>query len=158
MSTEGIDLRKVMGHFVTGVAVITSRLDDMPCAMTANSLTSVSLDPPLVLFCALRGALTYKAIEDCHYYAINILDSTQEEIARRFAMSGPKSLRGVRTRPGHFGAPILVDALAWLDCSLWANYDGGDHGILIGQVHSAGTAHEGSPLTFYRGGYHALSD
>lgn len=158
MSVEGIDLRRVMGHFVTGVAVVTSRLDDMPCAMTANSLTSVSLDPPLVLFCALRSALTLKGIEDSHYFAINILDSNQEEIARKFAISGPKNLDEVRTRPGHFGAPILIDALAWLDCSLWANYDGGDHVILIGQVHAAGTAHEGSPLTFFRGGYHSLSE
>lgn len=158
MSVEGLDLRRVLGPFVTGVAVVTSRLDDTWTAMTANSLTSVSLDPPLVLFCAFRSALTYQAIEDSRYYAINILDSTQEQLARRFAATGPKSFEGIRTRPGHFGAPILLDALAWLDCSLWASYEGGDHGILIGRVHAAGTAHEGTPLTFYRGGYHSLTE
>jgi flavin reductase (DIM6/NTAB) family NADH-FMN oxidoreductase RutF len=156
MPIVGAELRRVMGFFVTGVTVITTLLDDEPWAMTANSVTSVSLDPPLMLFCGDLNSVTLKAVQEGGFFAVSILDASQEGLARQFAAKGPKSFDGIGYRLAKCGAPVLEHCLAWLDCTVYADYDGGDHRIIIGRVEDAGVGESPGPLVFYRGGYHAL--
>ena len=156
MPIDATELRRVMGYFATGVTVVTSVIDGRPCAMTANSVTSVSLDPPLVLFCADLGSETRRGVKQSGAFAINILDERHERISRMFATRGPKSFSGIGFRTAETGSPILDDALAFLDCRLHAEYDGGDHSLVLGLIERADTLPDGKPLIFYRGGYHTL--
>lgn len=155
MSIEPFELRRLMGHFVTGVVVVGSIRpgDESPCGLTANSLASVSLEPPLVLVCVDRNSDSHDCIRDSGFFSINILGADQERISRRFASwELEDKFTGVDYRTEVTGAPILTKSLAWLDCRLWANYDGGDHTIFVGEV-VAGDAVDEAPLLYYRGGY-----
>lgn len=155
MAIEAYEFRRLLGHFVTGVAVVATRVPDRaePCGLTANSVASVSLDPPLVLVCVDREADSHDCILEAGCFSINILAAGQEDISRRFASWDLEDkFRGVGYRTEATGAPILEDTLAWLDCRLWASYPGGDHTIFVGEV-MAGDAEDGVPLIYYRGGY-----
>lgn len=155
MSIEAYELRRVMGHFVTGVAVVATRVlgRDEPCGLTVNSLASVSLDPPLVLMCVDRQADSHDCILKAGCFSINVLAADQEDLSRRFASWDlDEKFQGVAYRTGETGAPILEESLAWLDCRVWASYPGGDHTIFVGEVVAA-DAVDGVPLVFYRGGY-----
>lgn len=154
MQIESSEFRRILGHWVSGVAVVATLKDDGKlCGLTANAVTSVSLNPPLILACVERSADTHDCIEKAGVFSINILDSDAERIARRFAAwEVDKKFEGLAFRTEETGAPILEDALAWLDCRVWAAHDGGDHTIFVGEV-VAGDAREGSPLLYYRGGY-----
>lgn len=158
MSIEAAEFRRVLGHFPTGVAVLTSADPSGELrGLTANSLSSVSLDPPLVLVCVARTADTYGAIERSRAFAITVLAADGERLARRFADAPAREkFDGVAHHGEVTGSPVLDDALAWVDCRLWATYDGGDHTIFVGEV-VAGDAREGAPLTYFRGGYGRLS-
>jgi 3-hydroxy-9,10-secoandrosta-1,3,5(10)-triene-9,17-dione monooxygenase reductase component len=156
MPIDANELRRVMGHFATGVTVITSVIEGRPCAMTANSVASVSLDPPLVLFCGDNNSETLRGVQESKFFAISILGDHGERVSRSFATRGPKDFDGIGFRAELTGAPVLDEALAWLDCSVWAEFDAGDHVIVVGRVERADAADEGKPLLFYRGGYHTL--
>jgi flavin reductase (DIM6/NTAB) family NADH-FMN oxidoreductase RutF len=145
-----------MGHFATGVAVVTSMIDGRPCAMTANSVTSVSLDPPLVLFCGIEGSDTLNGVRESKFFAINILNEHAERVSRSFATRGPKDFEGIGFRTELTGAPVLDEALAWVDCTVQAEHPGGDHVIVVGVIERADAVDDGKPLVFYRGGYHSL--
>ena len=152
---DDIEFRRVMGHFATGVAVVTATTaSGEPCGLTANAISSVSLDPMLVLVCVERTADTEPVIRNGGSFAINILPEERGEVlARRFAeLDSGDRFSGVAYRSGSTGAPILDRALAWLDCSVHEALPGGDHTIFIGRV-VAGDADEGTPLIYYRGGY-----
>src|ERR1051326_9193324 len=127
MAIDGTDLRRVMGHFATGVAVVTSVSDGRPAAMTANSVASVSLEPPLVLFCGETNSDTLRGVQESKFFAINVLNEKAERVSRTFATRGPKVFDGIGYRTEHTGAPIFDEALAWADCSLWASWEAGDH-------------------------------
>lgn len=155
MSIEPSELRRIFGHLVTGVAVVASRRlsTGVPCGLTANSVTSVSLDPPLVLVCVDKKSDSHDCIVEAGFFSINILDADQERISRRFASwDMDDKYTGIDYRTEVTGAPILANSLAWADCRLWATYPGGDHTIFVGEV-LAGDAREGIPLLYYRGGY-----
>ena len=154
MAIEEAEFRRVLGHFATGVAVLAARKSGgPPRGLTANSLASVSLDPPLVLVCVERAADTHQVIEEAEAFALSFLTAAQETLARRFATyESEQKFDGVAYRAEVTGAPVLEDALAWVDCRLWATYDGGDHTIFVGEVVAADAA-EGPPLIYYRGGY-----
>lgn len=155
MTIEPFELRRLMGHFITGVVVVaTSRPGDgQPCGLTANSVASVSLEPPLVLVCVDRESDTHDCIAESGHFSLNVLAAGQERVSRRFASWDlEEKFAGVDFRTGETGAPILTTSLAWLDCRLWANYPGGDHTIFVGEV-VAGDATDEAPLLFYRGGY-----
>jgi 4-nitrophenol 2-monooxygenase / 4-nitrocatechol 4-monooxygenase, reductase component len=149
------EFRRVMGHFPSGVAVVTTlRADGTPCGLTASAVCSVSLEPTLLLVCVERSSETHGCIQRCGTFAVNVLrEGKGETLARRFAAweKGDK-FRGVAFRPEHTGAPVLDDALAWLDCRLHGECDGGDHTVFVGEVLAA-EAEEGTPLVYYRGGY-----
>ena len=152
------EFRRILGHWTTGVAVVaTVTADGEPRGLTANAVASVSLDPPLVLACIERIADTHDAIAAGGCFSVNILAQHDERTARRFAGDDlSDKFIGVAHHPGPSGAPVLDDALAWVDCRVHATYTGGDHSIFIGEV-VGGDAHEGEPLLYYRGGYARLT-
>lgn len=113
----------------------------------------MSLDPPLVLACVERRAHTHDCIRSAGFFAISMLRQDQERLARRFAAGDPaEKYEGIAFREERTGAPIIENALAWLDCRIWQAYPAGDHTLFVGEVLAA-DAGEGEPLIYYRGGY-----
>lgn len=157
-SLEAAEFRRVLGHFATGVTVVTSTgPDGAVSGLTASAVASVSLDPPLVLVCIDRAANTHDPIEASGVFAINVLDEGGEALARRFATyPGPEKFEGIAYRAEVTGAPVLDDALAWVDCEITDVYEGGDHTIYVGMV-VAGDARDGAPLLYFRGGFGRLA-
>jgi 3-hydroxy-9,10-secoandrosta-1,3,5(10)-triene-9,17-dione monooxygenase reductase component len=145
--------RTVLGHFATGVALITAIDGEEPIGMAANSFTSVSLEPALVLFCASKTSTTWPRIQATGRWAANILDEEGEELTRLFAQRGADRFAHVSFTVGRTGSPILDDSLAFVDCETVAEHDAGDHVIVVGRVLELGYQPEGKPLLFYRGGY-----
>ena len=146
-------MRTVLGHFATGVAIITAIDGEEPVGMACNSFTSVSLDPQLVLFCAAKSSSTWPRIQAAKKWCANVLGEEGEEVCRLFAQKGADRFAHIAYAPGRSGAPILDDALAFVDCETVAEHDAGDHLIVVGRVLELGYAAEGRPLLFYRGGY-----
>jgi flavin reductase (DIM6/NTAB) family NADH-FMN oxidoreductase RutF len=145
--------RQVLGHFPTGVTVITAVLDGEPVGMAVGSFASVSLEPPLVMFCAGHSSSTWPKLREAGTFCVNVLADNQEDISRTFASKGTDKFGGIGWRHSMSGAPILDGVLAWLDCDLVDVVAEGDHDIAVGAVRSLEVAHEGSPLIFFRGGY-----
>lgn len=145
--------RSVLGHFATGVTIVSALDGDQPVGLSVNSFTSVSLDPPLVAFCAAKGSTTWPRIRDTGRFTVNVLAEHQEELSRVFATRGADKFRGLGWTPAPSGAPIIDGVLAWVDCDIEAEHDAGDHVLVIGRVRDLDVADEGSPLIFYRGGY-----
>jgi flavin reductase (DIM6/NTAB) family NADH-FMN oxidoreductase RutF len=150
------ELRRVMGHFATGVTIVTTHDGEGRCyGLTANAVSSVSLDPPLILICVDKRAESHPAFALSQSFVVNILSDEQEELSRRFAVSGGEKFVGLACRSGGTGAPIIEGALAHVECRVIASHDAGDHTIHIGEVESA-DAGTGRPLLFFRGRYHRL--
>ncbi len=150
-------LRQVLGNFATGVTVITAAADDGPVGMAANSFTSVSLDPPLVLFCAGKSSTTWPDIEAAGRFCVNILGSDHADLSNQFATKDLDRFADVSHRTEATGSPVLDEAIAWLDCEQVALHDAGDHVIVVGQVLALDAVDDASPLLFFRGGYGQLS-
>jgi flavin reductase (DIM6/NTAB) family NADH-FMN oxidoreductase RutF len=158
MPIEKNQLRQVMGHFATGVTIITTfNKDGQMHGLTANAFTSVSLEPPLLLISVDKKAESYPAFEESKVFTINILADEQESLSRKFAVSGGNKFEGVAYRKGGNGAAILDGTLAHIECTLYAVYEGGDHTLYLGEIQEA-EVREGKPLVFYRGGYRAIGD
>jgi flavin reductase (DIM6/NTAB) family NADH-FMN oxidoreductase RutF len=157
MAVEAAEFRRILGHWATGVAIVTSVTDrGEPRGLTANAVASVSLEPPLMLVCVERSADTHASIRSAGFFAVNILPQSAETVARRFAGDDTAAkFAGVAYHTRATGAPILDAALAWVDCQLHAEHRAGDHSIFVGAV-VAGDAAEGEPLVFYRSGYGRL--
>jgi flavin reductase (DIM6/NTAB) family NADH-FMN oxidoreductase RutF len=157
MTFESSQLRRIMGCFATGVTVVTTCFDDGDYwAITANSITSVSLDPPLILVSVGKGSAMCACLAKGMCYAVNILTIDQEDVSRRFASRNPKDLDGLALDFSRTGAPILRDSLAYMDCKVVQTVPAGDHDILIGEV-VAGSIKGGLPLLFYNGRSHSGS-
>lgn len=150
--------RSVLGHFATGVTVITAMDDGEPVGLAANSFTSVSLDPPLVLFCVGHSSSTWPRIERAGTFAINILGEGHQALSDLFAQRGADRFGSTPWRPGVSGAPVLEDAIAYLDCRFEAEYPGGDHRIIVGRVLDLDVREGERPLLFYRGGYQRMHE
>jgi 3-hydroxy-9,10-secoandrosta-1,3,5(10)-triene-9,17-dione monooxygenase reductase component len=148
--------RAVMGHFTTGVGVVTAHGPEGAVGMTTNALTSLSLDPPLVLVCFDHSARTLPVVRETGRFGLNVLRQGQEGLAGQFASKLPleEKFGDVPFRLEH-GAPVIDDVLAWLACDLEELLPGGDHTIGIGSVAAMGHG-EGSPLVWYRGAYTTL--
>jgi flavin reductase (DIM6/NTAB) family NADH-FMN oxidoreductase RutF len=146
-----------MGHLPTGVTIVTSRGGDgTPCGLTANAVASVSLDPLLVLVCMDRTSVTHGFITAGGNFAISVLSSEDEALARRFA-HGQRGGRfeGLELMESSTGSPILARALAWMDCRVSQVHPAGDHSIVVGEVLSC-DAREGKPLLFFRSEFHGI--
>ena len=149
--------RTVCGRFATGVAVVTAQVGDEVVGLAVNSFTSVSLDPPLVLFCAARSSATWPVIRQAGSFAVNFLAADQEAVSRAFASKDGDRFADVSFRVGVTGSPVLDGAVAYLDCDIEAVYPGGDHEIVVGRVLDLAVQREVEPLVFHRGGYGRLS-
>ncbi|MFD0560004.1 flavin reductase (DIM6/NTAB) family NADH-FMN oxidoreductase RutF [Stackebrandtia endophytica] len=150
-------LRTMLGHYATGVTVVTTLDGDgTPAGLTVNSFTSVSLRPPIVLWCLRRDSTSRTAFERSGHYAVNILARDQANLATRFASSRPDRFTDVDWRAGVAGQPVLDGVSAWLICRLkGATIPAGDHIVLFGEVVSFRT-HHSEPLVFAHGGYRGL--
>jgi flavin reductase (DIM6/NTAB) family NADH-FMN oxidoreductase RutF len=158
MPIEKNQLRQVMGHFATGVTIITTvNKEGQLQGLTANAFTSVSLEPPLLLISVDKKAESWPAFEESKVFTVNILGDDQEALSRKFAVSGGNKFEGVAYRRGANGAAILEGALAFIECTLYAAYEGGDHSLYLGEIQEA-AVREGKPLVFFRGGYRNLGD
>jgi flavin reductase (DIM6/NTAB) family NADH-FMN oxidoreductase RutF len=159
--TASIDMgrfRKVLGHFPTGVAVITGiDADGNPAGMAIGSFTSVSLDPPLVAFMPDKGSSSWPKFRDTGHFCVNILGSDQESVCRTFAVSGGDKFAELSWHPAGSGAPILDGVLAWIDCDVEVVHEAGDHYIVIGAVRELEVGSTAMPLVFFQGGYGRFS-
>jgi flavin reductase (DIM6/NTAB) family NADH-FMN oxidoreductase RutF len=145
-----------MGRFATGVTILTvNGSDARPLGMTASSLASVSLEPPLVSVCVDHNAELHGAIIAAPVFVVNILESAQEVLARRFADRHEDRFDGVGYHRSPEGLVLLDGALAYLECDRFASYPAGDHTLIIGRVIGGATG-DGRPLLYYRGGYGLL--
>jgi flavin reductase (DIM6/NTAB) family NADH-FMN oxidoreductase RutF len=148
--------RQLLGRFATGVTVLTvATAEGRLLGMTANSLSSVSLRPPLVSVCVDREADMHDAILAAREFVVNVLSSPQEALARRFADEHEDRFEGIGYHLSSEGLILLDGALAHIECERYAQYPGGDHTIVLGRV-TGGTTADGRPLLYYRGGYAAL--
>lgn len=155
---DAVELRRAFGTFVTGITVVTTRdASGTPRGLTANSFTSVSLDPPLLLVCIAKSAGSFEAFQASDCFAVNILHEEQRELAMLFASKSATKFAGLTCEMMHTGAPVLADSLTWFDCSTHAQVDAGDHMILIGRVCAFGTS-PAAPLGFCRGRFVSVDD
>ena len=147
-------LKQVMGHFCTGVTIITAMDGKEPVGFTAQTFQSLSLEPPLVLFSPAKTSTTWPRIQSAGSFCVNILAEHQEAVCRTFATSGADKFRGIGWVPApRTGAPLLRDTLAWIEGEIVESHDGGDHLVVIGRVLDLHVEREGRPLLFYRGGF-----
>ena len=149
--------RQIMGRFATGVTVVTTRYGDQISGMTANAVMSLSLDPPLIVVSVDCQSNMHGHLTQGQCYAINVLKHDQEDLSRRFAQPGPKDFSDLKLTVAETGAPIFVDALAYVDCRVVEVVPAGDHDMFIGEP-LAGETYDGEPLIFYSGQYAQLEE
>ena len=150
------EFRRVLGHFATGVTIVTTcDSDGRPTGLTASAFTSVSLDPPLILVCVDHKSQTHGPLMEHGRFAVNILSTEQEALSRKFATSRLDKFDGVTYRMSALGVPVLADAIAHLECVTVSRHVEGDHTILVGRVEDA-AAGSGHPLLYFRGQYDRL--
>ncbi len=156
MAIDPQELRRVMGHFVTGVTVITTKdKEGKPFGLTANAFTSLSLNPPLVLICIDKSVQCYSCFEESRLFAVNILSEDQEEISRRFATKGIEKFAGIKWHLSERGLALLDEVMGYMECGVVQSYEGGDHTIYVGEILDAKAVGD-RPLIFFKGKYHRL--
>jgi 3-hydroxy-9,10-secoandrosta-1,3,5(10)-triene-9,17-dione monooxygenase reductase component len=148
-------LRHILGHFATGLTVITAATEDGPAGFTCQSFSSLSLEPALVSFSPSRTSSTWPLLRRAGRFTVNILPAEHQHLAAQFARSGSDKFAGVDHSPSPLGNPVLDQALAWVDCELHREYDGGDHTIVVAAIRGLGARDDAEPLLFFKGGYYA---
>ena len=149
--------RDALGRFATGVAFVTAAPDGEPAGLIVNSLTSVSLEPPLVSFCPSRSSLTWSRMRRAGRFGVNVLGRQHEPFARRATPAGADRFAGLDWELGRSGVPLLTDALAVLECEIVAEHPAGDHWIVVGQRRRPATSRRSSdPLVFFAGEFASL--
>jgi flavin reductase (DIM6/NTAB) family NADH-FMN oxidoreductase RutF len=160
--TDKIALRHALGAFATGVTIVTAhasdgakRGDGEPVGFTANSFTSVSLDPPLLLVCLAHTAASYKVFCEVESFAVNVLAAEQQNTAMLFATRGADKFGATKWHPGLMGAPLIEGCLARFDCAMHQRVAAGDHDIIMGRVIDF-SRHEGEALLYHGGAFQRL--
>ncbi|MFE4955678.1 flavin reductase family protein [Streptomyces sp. NPDC056653] len=158
LPVDPAEFRRVLGHFATGVTVVTAHDPDGPAGFACQSFASLSLDPPLVTFMVARTSTTWPRIARAGAFCVNILGAEQGALCRGFAVSGADKFAGVRygAAPAT-GSPLLASVPAWVDCRIQAVHTGGDHLIVVGRVEALGAADGVGPLLFHRGTFGRFS-
>ncbi|MET8124653.1 flavin reductase family protein [Streptomyces sp. NPDC005065] len=158
LPVDPAEFRRVLGHFATGVTVVTAHDPDGPTGFACQSFASLSLDPPLVTFMVARTSTTWPRIARAGAFCVNILGAEQGALCRGFAVSGADKFAGVRygAAPAT-GSPLLASVPAWVDCRIQAVHTGGDHLIVVGRVEALGAADGVGPLLFHRGAFGRFS-
>ncbi|MFD8616368.1 flavin reductase family protein [Streptomyces sp. NPDC059513] len=152
LPVDPAEFRRVLGHFASGVTVVTAHDADGPTGFACQSFASLSLDPPLVAFMVARTSTTWPRIARAGVFCVNILGAEQGALCRGFAVSGADKFAGVAYGEAPAtGSPLLGSVPAWIDCRVHAVHTGGDHLIVVGRVAALGAAAEGEPLLFHRG-------
>lgn len=150
---DSAKFRQVLGHFPTGVTVITATSDGAPVGFAVGSFASLSLEPPRVLFCAGNQSSTWPKIEAAGRFCANILAEDQEDVCRVFASKSTDKFAEIGWKHSGNGSPLVTGALAYIDCTIADVVESGDHYVVIGGVTDLEVQHEGGPLVFFRGGY-----
>ena len=156
MLLDARKFRDIMGTFTTGVTIVTTMDNDTPYGITANSFTSVSLSPPLVMFCLGKSSTNFEAFMASDCFAVNILSSQQGALSTRFATFEGDRFDGLNWTAWDTGAPILENVIGAIDCRLEATHDAGDHVIMLGLVVRAEMKNNAPPLLYFKGGYERL--
>src|SRR3954452_11522294 len=146
-------MRSVLGNFVSGVTVVTTAGPAGPTGFTCQSFSSLSLNPPLVAFAPARTSRTWPRLREAGRFCVNVLAEEQSDLSAQFARSGTDKFAGVTWTRSPHGSPVLEGVVAWIDSELWAEYDGGDHTIVVAQVLDLGADASRTPLLFHRGSY-----
>jgi flavin reductase (DIM6/NTAB) family NADH-FMN oxidoreductase RutF len=147
--------RDALGCFPTGVTLVIARTAERhPMGITVNSFASVSLDPPLILWCAYRRSRRFETFASADIFTVSVLNGAHEDVSSRLAKPGEHRLDGIPLVATESGAWALADALAVFECRREAVYDGGDHAVILGRVERFAFQYTGSPLVFFRGRYH----
>lgn len=153
VTVDADKIRKVLGHFASGVTVITAIFDGKPVGFTCQSIASLSLDPPMVMFAPSRISTTWPKIRQAGTFSVNVLSDAHTELSSAFARSGTDKFTGVRWRSSRQGTPVLDGVVAYVDCRVWAEYDGGDHTIVAASVLDLASDSTRRPLLVHRGQY-----
>jgi len=156
--SDAREFRKILGHYPTGVCAVTARsgTGDL-LAMVVGSFTSVSLSPPLVAFFPDKSSTSWPKIRECGGFCVNVLADSQLELCARLASKDSGKFDGVGYHLSSRGFPILDGAVAWLDCSIDAIHEAGDHYIVLGEVSSLDLHQRGEPLLFHKGAYRKIA-
>lgn len=156
--TSPADLREALGSFATGVTIVSAIADTgEPVGITANSFTSVSLEPPLILVSLSRRLNCFEKLAFADAFAVNVLHAGQRELSDRFARPLADKWSETSVETGRLGTPLIAGRLAHFECTAHRRYDGGDHVLLLGKVEDFSWHAEAEPLLFYRSGYRALA-
>jgi 3-hydroxy-9,10-secoandrosta-1,3,5(10)-triene-9,17-dione monooxygenase reductase component len=151
------EFRRVLGNLVTGVTVLTAYTPTGPTGLTANSVTSVSLAPPMILACPAKTSLTWPDIKAAGRFCVNVLAAHHDQLCRRFAQRDVDRFAGLEWNERPAG-PALTDAVAWIDCVIHAEHHAGDHTIVVAKVVATEAAEVAAPLVFFQGRYLTLAD
>lgn len=155
MPIDADRFRQTLGYFASGVTVITTAHQGELYGITVSSFSSLSLNPPLILICIDKSAITHEILLRAGQFVINVLDKRQEHLSRRFATTNADKFKGVAWHTGTLGLPVLDNVLAVIECQTHTTFDGGDHTIFTGMVIDS-SLNEGAPLLYYRRGYREL--
>jgi flavin reductase (DIM6/NTAB) family NADH-FMN oxidoreductase RutF len=152
--------RDALGHFASGITIISGVDDEGPIGFTCQSFYSVSMDPPLISFSVMTNSTTYPRIRETGKFAVNVLSHHQDAVSSQFARKGTDKWAGIDWTPTSAGNPAINDTAMWLDCDIWAEHEAGDHYIVIGKVNEMSSAewHRHDPLLFFKGAYRHLRD
>lgn len=150
--------RQVLGHFATGVTVITGTDEEGPAGFACQAFAALSLEPPLVLLCPGRTSTSWPRIARAGTFCVNVLAAGQADLARRFGVSGADKFAGLATTLAPNGAPVLPGVLTWVACDIDVVHEAGDHYVVIGRVTQLGESVAGDPLLFYRGRFTLAAD
>lgn len=156
MSIDPNEFRHVLGHFPTGVTVVTGADENGAAGMAIGSFASVSLDPPLVMFCPGNTSASWLRIKETGSFCVNVLGEDQKDVCGVFAGKADDKFEGIEWTTHATGAPVIPGSLAVIDCEIHSILDGGDHDIVVGRVKSLSTADDAGerrPLLFFKGGY-----
>jgi 3-hydroxy-9,10-secoandrosta-1,3,5(10)-triene-9,17-dione monooxygenase reductase component len=154
---DGSALRGVLGHYPSGVTVVTSVCQGEPVGFACQSFHSLSLDPPMIVVLPGRTSTTWPKIRSVGRFCVNVLAEGQGDLCRAFALSGTDKFAGLTWHPSPSGSPVLPGASAWIDCEVAHEYDGGDHTIAVGRVRALDSDESRAPLIFHRGLFRLLA-
>lgn len=151
--------REALGHYASGITVITSLIDGEPVGFTCQSFYSVSMNPPLVSFSVMSTSASYPKIRQAGRFAVNILSDAQAAISNQFARRGADKWHGIEWRESPLGNPVIAGGLHWLDCEIHAEYPAGDHVIVIGEVKAMDLPEASAmqPLLYFKGQYRNIA-
>lgn len=148
--------REALGHFCSGITVVSALVDSRPVGLTCQSFFSVSLAPPLIAFAVGKTSTSFPKVRDARVFSINVLAQTQRHVSAAFARSGTDKWAGIAWQPGRFGQPLLDGSLAWLECEVRDVHDTGDHVLVVAEVLDLNFDRAGQPLLYFRSRYCGL--